>query len=58
MLEEHAEIYYLALSLGKTKITSIPEDAQKYHTMLFNALNGVKRKKKKKKSEDSQSKSE
>ena len=49
MLEEHAEIYFHALSLGKSKITYIPEEAQKYHEMLYGALNRVKRKKKKKK---------
>ncbi len=51
MVEEHAELYYLALTLGKSKITHIPDDAQKYHMMLFEALNQVKRKKKKKNSE-------
>ena len=49
MVEEHAEIYFHALSLGKSKITQIPEEAQKYHRMIYEAFNRVKRKKKKKK---------
>ena len=59
MLEEHAELYYLALSLGKSKITQIPEEAQKYHRMIYEAFNRIKRKKKKKKKPvDAQSKSD
>ena len=49
MVEEHAELYYLALSLGKSKISEIPEEAQKYHKMIYDAFNRVKRKKKPKK---------
>ena len=58
MVEEHAELYYLALSLGKTKITQIPEETQKYHKMIYDAFNRVKRKKKKKKVVNNQSKSD
>ncbi len=58
MVEEHAELYYLALSLGKSKITDIPEEAQKYHKMIYEAFNRVKRKKKKKKNVEDQSKSD
>ncbi len=46
MVEEHAELYYLALSLGKSKITPIPDEVKKYHRMIYEAFNRIKRKKK------------
>ncbi len=52
VVEEHAELYYLALSLGKSKISEIPEEAQKYHKMIYDAFNRVKRVKKPKKSDE------
>jgi L-fuculose-phosphate aldolase len=58
MVEEHAQLYYLALSLGKSKITEIPEEAQKYHKMIYDAFNHIKREKKPKKSKEDQVKSD
>ncbi len=58
MVEEHAELYYLALSLGKSKITHIPDDVKKYHRMIYEAFNRVKRKKKAKKPKENQEKSD
>ncbi|MBN2155111.1 MAG: class II aldolase/adducin family protein [Candidatus Lokiarchaeota archaeon] len=46
IVEESAELYYLALTLGKSKITPIPEDAQRFQRMIYEAFNRVKRIKK------------
>lgn len=58
MVEENAELYYLALTIGKSKITKIPEEAQKFQRMVYEAFNHVKREKKTKIVNDIQSKSD
>jgi len=48
IVEEHAELYYLALTLGKSTITPIPDAAQKFQRLIYEAFNRIKPNKKSK----------